>query len=63
MNASYKFIQKLWILNQKILEKIKSDDAKTEDKNLDEFTNQLIEKATTVSYYLEYVLSIDVFKN
>ena len=46
MNASYKFIQKLWLLHQKILEKIKSDDIKTEDQNLDEFTNQLIEKIT-----------------
>ena len=46
MNASYKFVQKLWILNQRILEKIKSDDAKSEDQNLDEFTNQLIDKVT-----------------
>ena len=46
MNASYKFIQKLWLLHQKILEKIKSDDTKTEDQNLDEFTNQLIDKIT-----------------
>ena len=46
MNASYKFIQKLWLLHQKILEKIKSDNIKTEDQNLDEFTNQLIDKIT-----------------
>ena len=46
MNASYRFVQKLWLLHQKILEKIKSDDIKTEDENLDEFTNQLIDKIT-----------------
>jgi len=47
MIASYKFVQKLWILHQKIKEKI------TTSKNLDEdseknseFTNQLIEKIT-----------------
>ena len=46
MNASYKFVQKLWSLHQKILEKIKSDNIKSEDQNLDEFTNQLIDKIT-----------------
>ena len=46
MLASYKFIQKLWLLNSKILEKIKSSDVGTEDDNITKFTNQLIHKVT-----------------
>ena len=46
MNASYKFINKLWLLHQKILEKINCDEQETEDQNLDEFTNKLINKVT-----------------
>ena len=46
MIASYKFVQKLWIMHQKI--KIKITTPKKEDKSLEvsEFTNQLIEKIT-----------------
>ena len=46
MIASYKFVQKLWILNFKILEKIKTDNSDDEGKNLTKFTNQLIYKIT-----------------
>ena len=46
MLASFKFIQKLWTLNSKILEKIKDNDANNEGKNLTKFTNQLIYKIT-----------------
>ena len=46
MIASFKFIQKLWILNSKILEKIKSSDDNNDNKNLTKFTNQLIYKIT-----------------
>ena len=46
MIASYKFIQKLWQLHQKILEKIKHENKKTEDQNLEEFTNKIIDKIT-----------------
>jgi leucyl-tRNA synthetase len=46
MLASFKFIQKLWTLNSKILEKIKNNDASNEGKNLTKFTNQLIYKIT-----------------
>ena len=46
MNASYKFVQKLWLLHRKILEKIESDDTNSGDQNLEEFTNQLIDKIT-----------------
>ncbi len=46
MNASYKFIQKLWLLHKKIVLKINSKN-KTIDKNdLEEFTNRLIDKIT-----------------
>ncbi len=47
MMASYKFIQKLWLLHKKIKEKINSNE-KTSEKSdkISEFTNQLIEKVT-----------------
>ena len=48
MAASYKFIQKLWVLHTKVIEQIKSKDIpKTENENIDEFTNQIINKVTT----------------
>jgi leucyl-tRNA synthetase len=46
MLASFKFVQKLWILNSKVLEKIKNTDETTEEGNLNKFTNQLIYKIT-----------------
>jgi leucyl-tRNA synthetase len=46
MMASFKFIQKLWTLNTKILEKIKNNEEKNKDENLIKFTNQLIHKVT-----------------
>ena len=46
MLASFKFIQKLWILNSKILEKVKNTDETNEARNLTKFTNQLIYKVT-----------------
>ena len=46
MLASFKFVQKLWILNSKILQKIKDSDENNEDENLTKFTNQLIYKIT-----------------
>jgi leucyl-tRNA synthetase len=46
MLASFKFVQKLWILNSKVLEKIKSTDETNEGENLTKFTNQLIYKVT-----------------
>ena len=47
MVASYKFLQKLWILHNKIKEKINNNesiDGKNED--LDKFTNEIINKIT-----------------
>ena len=46
MLASFKFVQKLWILNSKILEKIKNNNETADDGNLSKFTNQLIFKIT-----------------
>ncbi len=46
MLASYKFIQKLWILHKKILENIELDEKKNNTENLSKFTNQLIHKIT-----------------
>jgi len=46
MLASFKFVQKLWTLNTKILEKIKINDEKNKGENLVKFTNQLIHKVT-----------------
>ena len=46
MLASFKFIQKLWSLNFKILEKIEENNINDDGKNLTKFTNQLIYKIT-----------------
>ena len=46
MLASFKFIQKLWTLNSKVLNKIQNDHKENEGKNLIKFTNQLIHKIT-----------------
>jgi len=46
MMASFKFIQKLWTLNSKILDKIKDNNVEGEGENLIKFTNQLIYKIT-----------------
>ncbi len=46
MIASYKFLQKLWILNNKIKEKIKLKIQSKNNDNLEKFTNQMILKIT-----------------
>ncbi|MDA7811069.1 leucine--tRNA ligase [Candidatus Pelagibacter sp.] len=46
MTASFKFIQKLWTLNSKILNKIENDHKENDGENLIKFTNQLIHKIT-----------------
>ena len=46
MIASFKFIQKLWTLNSKILNKIENGHKENEGENLIKFTNQLINKIT-----------------
>ena len=50
MVAAYKFIQKFWILHNKITDKIKSNNKDTKSEELNIFTNRLIEK---FSYNLE----------
>ena len=46
MIASFKFLQKLWILHSKILKKIKIDKVTSKEENLTKFTNQLVYKIT-----------------
>ena len=43
MNSSYKFLQKLWILNQKILEEINFNHPKSSKRDLDIITSRFIE--------------------
>jgi leucyl-tRNA synthetase len=44
--SSYKFIQKLWNLNAKVLEEIKKDHKDVEDKTLTRETNKFLKKIT-----------------
>ncbi len=46
MNSSYKFIQKLWILNQKILEQIKENHASNQNDSMDKVSNQFVRNVT-----------------
>ena len=46
MIASYKFLQKLWILHSKIIQKIDSDNSEVNNEQLIKFTNRLIYKIT-----------------
>jgi len=46
MMASFKFVQKLWTLHTKVLEKVKNNDEENKGENLVKFTNQLIHKVT-----------------
>ena len=46
MLASFKFVQKLWMLHSKILKKIELDEDTSEKDELSNFTNQLINKIT-----------------
>jgi leucyl-tRNA synthetase len=46
MIASYKFIQKFWLLHKKIIEKISLEEKLGDSKLLDNFTNTLIDKVT-----------------
>ena len=44
ISSSYKFIQKLWNLNSKILEKIKKNNDENEDKELEKETNKFLKR-------------------
>ncbi len=46
INSSHKFIQKLWILNQKVSSEIKKNHEKNSNSNLSKYTNQYLKKMT-----------------
>jgi leucyl-tRNA synthetase len=46
MNSSYKFIQKLWVLNQKIMDEIKKNHQSNLNNNLEKITNKFIKEVT-----------------
>ena len=47
MVASYKFINKFWLLHKRILEKIESNKSGSDLEDLNVFTNKLIQKITS----------------
>ena len=47
INGCYKFIQKLWTMHKNIINKINSKDMMSNNKSLETFTNQFVEKVTT----------------
>jgi leucyl-tRNA synthetase len=46
INSSYKFIQKLWILNKKIIQEIEANHPPCNNDNLDKITNKFIKEIT-----------------
>jgi len=46
IKSAYKFIQKLWILNQKIIEEINNDHASGSDNKLEKITNKFVKEVT-----------------
>ena len=46
ITSSYKFIQKLWNLNNKFLEEINKNNTKNFSEELDKFTNKFVKKIT-----------------
>ena len=46
MEGSYKFVQKLWTLHKRIIEKINKNENGNNDKNITKYTNSLIFKIT-----------------
>ena len=46
MNSSYKFIQKLWVLNQKIIDEIKANYPSNSDNSIEKITNKFIKDVT-----------------
>ena len=56
--ASYKFIQKLWNLNSKILEEIEKDHPKDNSLELTKFTNKFIKKITHNLEFFSYNIII-----
>ena len=58
IEASYKFIQKLWVLHNKILSEINENHQKNEGKNLEKITNQFIKKITNSFNNFNYNIAI-----
>jgi leucyl-tRNA synthetase len=46
INSSYKFIQKLWVLNQKIIQEIEADHPLNPNNDLEKITNKFIKEIT-----------------
>jgi leucyl-tRNA synthetase len=46
MNSSFKFVQKLWVLHQKIIEQIELDHPSNSTTDLEKITNQFIKNVT-----------------
>jgi leucyl-tRNA synthetase len=46
MNSSYKFIQKLWVLNRKIMQEIKANHPTNSDNAIEKISNQFIKNVT-----------------
>jgi leucyl-tRNA synthetase len=46
INSSYKFIQKLWLLNQKIIQEIDANHPPSQSNDLDKITNKFIKEIT-----------------
>ena len=46
INSSYKFIQKLWVLNQKIIQEIEANHPPSNNNDLDKITNKFIKEIT-----------------
>ena len=46
INSSYKFLQKLWVLNQKIIQEIEANHPPSQNNNLDKITNKFIKDIT-----------------
>ena len=71
--ASYKFIQKLWVLNQRITDEVNKNHRNDEDEELSKITNNFINKVTNnltrftynkivANYYEVYSEMTSVFK-
>jgi leucyl-tRNA synthetase len=46
IKSSYKFIQKLWVLNQKIIEEIKANHSSNSNNDLEKITNKFLKEVT-----------------
>ncbi len=61
MTSAYKFIQKFWIMSQKILEIINTKPNQSANNEIEIFTNQSIEKINTALEKFRYNVIIAVF--